>query len=127
MAEIRERRRVPRTPIAEVLGARARSTVEARLIDLSTYGARIEHLDLLRPGSACAFELPPSFGALMLSARVIHSSVVGAAPIRDGERQLRYQSGLAFSDITADQQTTLASALETHLSRIPSGNSRFSM
>jgi len=127
MAEFRERRRVPRTPIAGELGARARSTLDVRLLDLSAFGARIEHLDLLRPGSACAFELPPSIGALILSARIIHSSVVGAAPTREGERQLRYQSGLVFTGITADQQTTLESALEKLTSRGSSRNTRFSM
>jgi len=127
MAEFRERRRVARTPIAGELGARARSTLDVRLLDLSAFGARIEHLDLLRPGSACAFELPPSVGALILSARIIHSSVVGAAPTREGERQLRYQSGLVFTGITADQQTTLESALEKLTSRGSSRNTRFSM
>ena len=127
MAEFRERRRVFRTPIAGELGARARSTLDVRLLDLSTFGARIEHLALLRPGSACTFELPPAIGALTLSARIIHSSVVGAAPTREGERLLRYQSGLAFTGITADQQITLASALEKLDSGDSSRNSRFSM
>jgi len=127
MAEFRERRRVARTPIAGELGARARSTLDVRLLDLSAFGARIEHLDLLRPGSACTFELPPSIGALILSARIIHSSVVGAAPAREGERKLRYQSGLVFTGITADQQTSLESALEKLTSRGSSRNTRFSM
>jgi len=101
--------------------------LDVRLLDLSTFGARIEHLALLRPGSACTFELPPAIGALTLSARIIHSSVVGAAPTREGERLLRYQSGLAFTGITADQQITLASALEKLDSGDSSRNSRFSM
>lgn len=127
MAEVRERRRVPRTPITGELGARARSTLDVRLLDLSTFGARIEHLDLLRPGSACTFELPPSIGALTLSARIIHSSVVGAAPTREGERKLRYQSGLVFTGITVDQQTTLEGALQKLTSIGSSRNTRFSM
>jgi hypothetical protein len=127
MAEFRERRRVPRTPIAGELGARARSTLDVRLLDLSTFGARIEHLDLLRPGSACTFELPPSIGTLTLSARIIHSSVVGAAPTREGERRLRYQSGLVFTGITVDQQTSLENALQNLTSKGSSRNTRFSM
>lgn len=127
MVEFRERRRVPRTPIAGDLSDRARSTLDVRLLDLSTFGARIEHLDLLRPGSACTFELPPSIGTLTLSARIIHSSVVGAAPTREGERRLCYQSGLVFTGITVDQQTTLESALQKLTSRGSSRNTRFSM
>ena len=73
------------------------------------------------------FELPPSIGALTLSARIIHSSVVGAAPTREGERQLRYQSGLVFTGITMDQQTTLESALQSFNSSGSPRNTRFSM
>jgi hypothetical protein len=112
MVDFRERRRVHRVPVAGELDARARATLPVRLLDLSPYGARIEHLDLLRPGSACTFDLPPVIGPLTLFARVIHSSIVGAAPTPDGERMLRYHSGLAFTGITTDQQTSLASALE---------------
>jgi hypothetical protein len=101
--------------------------MDVRLIDLSTFGARIEHLDLLRPGSACTFELPPSVGAMTLSARIIHSSVIGAAPTRDGERQLRYQSGLVFTGVTVDQQSTLEIALEKLTSRGFPRNPRYSM
>ncbi|HSD50844.1 MAG TPA: PilZ domain-containing protein [Candidatus Methylomirabilis sp.] len=118
---------MPRTPVTGELGARARSTLDVRLLDLSTFGARIEHLDLLRPGSACTFELPPSIGTLTLAAQIIHSSVVGAAPTREGERQLRYQSGLVFTGITVDQQTALESALRRLTSIGSPRNIRFSM
>ena len=100
-----------RVPVAGELDARARATLPVRLLDLSHYGARIEHLDLLRPGSACTFDLPLAIGPLTLFGRVVHSSIVGAAPTPNGERMLRYQSGLAFTGITTDQQTSLASAL----------------
>jgi hypothetical protein len=115
MVEFRERRRVHRIPVAGDLDARARVTLPVRILDLSPYGARIEHLDLLRPGSACTFELPPAIGSLTLFARVVHSCIVGAAPTPNGERMLRYQSGLAFTSITTDQQAGLASALERFL------------
>jgi hypothetical protein len=112
MVEFRERRRVHRIPVTGELDAWARATLPVRILDLSPCGARIEHRDLLRPGSACTFELPPGIGPLTIFARVIHSSIVGDAPTPSGERMLRYQSGLAFTGITTDQQTSLASALE---------------
>lgn len=76
-------------------------------MDLSITGARIEHGELLRPGSACAFQLPPAIGALVLTVRVVHSAVIGATQSPDGERELRYQSGLAFVNVTPEQRTTL--------------------
>jgi hypothetical protein len=91
--------------------ARADGSKEVRLIDLSPFGTRIEHLDLLHPGSACVFELPPALGALILTAQVVHSAAV-SGQTRHGQHFLRYRSGLAFPRITADQQAALASALE---------------
>lgn len=112
MGGFRERRRVARIPIAGRFGARAQARTDVRLIDLSPDGARIEHLDLLRPRSTCIFELPPAFGSSVLSAQVIHSSVIDTVQTSGGERLLRYQSGLAFFGATSDQQTALSSALE---------------
>lgn len=112
MADFRERRSTPRLPITANVGARARATIEVRLVDLSVSGARIEHVDLLRPGSACAFQFPPSIGSLVLSARVIHSSVIGATQHTDGERHLRYQTGLQFVGVTSDQRSVLEGIVE---------------
>jgi hypothetical protein len=107
MDDSKERRNSPRVPITISVGAKARATLEVRLVDLSVTGARIEHLDLLRPGSSCAFQFPPTIGSLVLSARVVHSTVVGSSQAADGQRHLRYQSGLQFVGITPEQQTTL--------------------
>jgi len=112
MADFRERRGTPRLPITANVGARARATLEVRLVDLSVRGARIEHVDLLRPGSACAFQFPPAIGSLVLSARVIHSTVVGSTQNTDGERHLRYQTGLQFVGVTPDQRGVLEGIVE---------------
>jgi hypothetical protein len=112
MAEIQERRRAQRVPIGGRLAGRARATQDVRLLDISTLGARIQHLNLLRPGSACALELPPVMGALFLSARVVRSTVVGTEKSPEGDRLLRYETGLAFIGVTIDQQASLADALE---------------
>ena len=107
-----ERRGAPRILVAGCLGARARATLDVRILDLSASGARIEHYDLLRPGATYAFELPPTLGSLVLTAKVVHSAVVGTEATTDGERHLRYQSGLTFVGITAEQQSALAAILE---------------
>ena len=112
MADFRERRGTPRLPITANVGARARATLEVRVVDLSVSGARIEHVDLLRPGSACAFQFPPAIGSLVLSARVIHSTVIGSSQNPDGERHLRYQTGLQFVGVTPDQRSVLEGIVE---------------
>jgi hypothetical protein len=117
MDDTQERRRAPRIHVAGRLGARARATLDVRLLDVSETGARIEHYDVLRPGSTYAFEFPPALGRLSLSAKVVRSAIIGAEKTPEGERLLRYQSGLTFTAPTAEQQATLAGILE----RIPPG------
>jgi hypothetical protein len=117
MGELGERRKGRRVQLPERPGGRIRATLNARLLDLSTTGARIEHHNLLRPGFTCTFELPATMGALILPARVVRSTVVGTEKGPAGERLLRYESGVAFGELTVDQQA----ALETVLGRFPPG------
>ncbi len=112
MAGGSERRKAPRILIARHLGARARATLNVTVIDLSAKGARIEHAELLRPGATYEFELPPALGPLILTVRVVHSAVAGTEVTPDGERHLRYQSGLTFVATTAKQQAALAVIVE---------------
>jgi hypothetical protein len=112
MAGMLERRRSPRIIVAGHLGAQARATLNVRIVDLSAVGVRIEHSDILRPGATYAFELPPVLGSLILNAGVVHSAVMGAEANPEGERHLRYQSGLAFVGVTAEQQSALESILD---------------
>ncbi len=107
MADSQERRGAARVTITEPLGARARATLEVHLLDLSATGARISHLDLLRPGVIYALHLSPALGTLALSVRVVHSQVVGTEPSPAGERILRYESGVVFVALTEEQRTTL--------------------
>jgi hypothetical protein len=47
-----------------------------------------------------------------LLARVVWSKVMGGEQTPEGERHLHYQSGLAFTGLTADETFLLASSLE---------------
>ena len=112
MAELQERRRAPRIAVSGRLGGRARAILDVRIVDLSLTGARIEHLNPLRPGTPCTCELPPAIGSLVLSARVVRSAVIGTEQTPSGKRLLRYESGLTFVNLKEDQQEALARALE---------------
>jgi hypothetical protein len=107
-----ERRRGRRVSIPERPGGRVRATLQVRLLDLGATGARIEHHNVLRPGFACTLELPAALGALVLAARVVRSAVVGTAKGPGGDQILRYESGVAFVDLTPAQQTTLEAVLD---------------
>ncbi len=101
-----------RIAVPEPLPLRARATLEVQLLDLSLGGARIAHHSLLRPGAPCALEFPSSRGPLVLTARVTRSTVVGVDGEATGDRLLRYESGLAFVNLTPEQQTALARVLD---------------
>jgi len=118
MSAFVERRRGRRVSIPGRPGGRVRATLEARLLDLGTSGARIEHHNLLRPGFTCTLELPSTLGGLVLSVRVIRSAVVGTEAGPAGERLLRYESGVAFAGLSAEQTVTL----EAVLNRLASGD-----
>ena len=112
MAEFLEKRGARRVSIAGQIAGRVRVPLEIRFLDLSLTGTRIEHVSWLQPGSVCALEFPPTLGSLVLSARVIHSAVVGSEVDKAGYRLLRYRSGLEFSDVTGEQKAVLADVLE---------------
>jgi len=51
MTEYQKQRRVPRIALPSRPAARTRVTEAVRLLDVSLNGARVEHLNLLRPGA----------------------------------------------------------------------------
>lgn len=112
--ETLERRRAERVALPQPVPLRTRGEAarEVRLLELSLIGSRIEHQGSLQPGSLCVLEFPIASSPLALSARVIHSRARGDKGEPAGTRQLRYESGLTFVDVTPDQQTVLARIVE---------------
>lgn len=108
MGQEPERRRGRRVAVEARPASKVRATLDARLLDMSSTGAKIEHYNLLRPGFACTLELPPGLARLTLSAQVVRSVIVGSDTNAAGERLLRYESGLAFRDVSVEQQRVLA-------------------
>ncbi len=99
-----------RAAMVPPLPVHARAPMQLRLLDLSLSGACIEHLACLRPGSSCVLEFPPALGPLALTAQVVRSVVVGVEGPRQA-RRLRYESGVAFVNVTPDQRAALAHLL----------------
>ena len=127
MIDYQKQREVPRISLAGHPTARARATLEVSLLDLSLKGARIEHLNLLRPGSVCHLELPAVLGSQVLTAEVRWSRVVASEANPAGERFLRYQSGLMFLQVTPEQHALLVQAVEKAASGVPLGNGGLSL
>lgn len=113
MVEMPERRSEARVLVPWQLSGRVLDSREVRILDLSMGGVGIEHVDPLQPGASCVLEMPLPFGSLRLAARVVWSLVRGGGKLREGDPRFQYQSGLAFTDLTPEQQAALARALET--------------
>ncbi len=107
MATLLERRSAARLALAEPLAGQVSPSLEMRLLDISTTGARFTHLTLLRPGVTYVLRLPPALGSLALSVRVIRSRVIGQERRPTEARTLRYESGVVFLGLTEAQRATL--------------------
>jgi hypothetical protein len=107
-----ERRGVVRLTIRGGLPTRVRPTREVRLLDLSPFGARIEHGTPLQPGVPYVLDLAPDLGGLPLAAEIVWTTRMGEAQIPEGEGRLRYQSGLVFLSLMRGQRAALGRFLE---------------
>ena len=112
MWEAQERRATPRTTLRERPPAGVPGLGEVRLLDLSRTGAQIEHLDLVRPGAACALDLPLPFIAPPLPAQVVWCTVIGRQRTLGGESHLLSHTGLRFTRLTGAQHAALADTLQ---------------
>ena len=108
MPETPERRRGARLSVASHFGGEVSS---ARLLDLSSEGARVEHPGRPPGGRVCFVDLPPVLGRVRLIGRVVWTQLQGGEQTREGERRLIYQSGVAFVGVTPEQRTALEAAL----------------
>jgi hypothetical protein len=117
MIEWPELRETPRVLLPEPAPVRTPMGWEVRLLDVSLKGARIEHMELLQPGTPCNLELPALLGSLTLPARVVWCTVIGAEPNPEGEQHLRSHSGLVFDPLTVDQRLALADSLHQLVER----------
>jgi PilZ domain-containing protein len=109
---LRSRPRELRVAMGQSMPVRARPSMKLQLLEIGVGGARVEHLAPLRPGFSCVLEFPPALGALVLATRVIRSVVVGFEPGPRESRRLRYESAVAFVDVTPSQQAALTQLLK---------------
>jgi CheY-like chemotaxis protein len=106
-----ERRRVARLAVPSHLGGVKLGLRQARLLDLSSEGARIAHPGRLHEGLVSSVELPPALEGLRLAGEVVWSKLRKGEQTPEDDEHYSYQSGLAFIRITVEQLAALAVAL----------------
>jgi hypothetical protein len=71
-------------------------------VDLSPAGARVEHADDLSPGQACVLDLRLDEALVHLRAHVAWCQLYSVGSDPDGGGEVRYRSGLEFTDLPAE-------------------------
>ena len=107
----------PRIHLPTGVPGEVNGSLAARLVDLSSRGARLEHGDILRPGHLCLLSLPLGFAArsLHLPSRVVWSQVRQIEP-KEG---IVFHSGLEFQALPADVRQDLGEYLERVAGSLP--------
>ena len=107
-----DRRQAARLPVPWQLSGAGLELLRGRLLNLSATGARMEHTNLMYEGRVCNVDLPPALGRCWLKARVVWTKPHKPAQTFKGKTLISYQTGLAFVDLTPEQQLALADALQ---------------
>ncbi len=102
-------RRAERGKLSPVVTGRLDGRFDATVLDLTIFGARLEHGEALRAGWRYVLSLPVSEGALPLhlTVRVVWSRVQQAHRGR-GQAALIHQSGVEFQELSAETEQELA-------------------
>lgn len=95
-------------PLSDVITA----THDVRILDLSLGGARVEHTNILRPGSMCHLRLPLRGRRVMLLCHVVWSRAVGRVEGETRGTGLLFHSGLQFVNVPSELRTLVAEYLE---------------
>ncbi|MFQ5656990.1 MAG: PilZ domain-containing protein, partial [Candidatus Methylomirabilales bacterium] len=93
-----DRRQYARFTVGGRTKGRVTASSDALVLDISLGGAKIEHAQVVRPGTLSFLDLELQGKKVRLRCRVIRSVVHRAEVQPDGERELVYHTGLQFID-----------------------------
>lgn len=106
--EFQKQRKAPRVQVyGRVLG-HVSARIEAKLVDLSIGGARLEHTHTLHPGFIYFLTFSVGDRTLSVKSRVVWSSVSSTIKTERGENQILYRSGVEFMNLGEVDQKYLA-------------------
>ncbi len=102
------RRQHPRVVLVDSAMAQLLPRRDGHVHDWSMGGLRLEHEGLLRPGAACLLRVQLHEQVFTFGGQVVWSEAIG----RTGPGRLRFQSGIAFTEIPVAAAPLLAHLLE---------------
>jgi hypothetical protein len=104
-----ERRAVPRVEPAKTLKAKIRSSLTARVVDISERGAQIEVTSSLRPHTVCDLRIRLGDGELVLRAKVRRCRAWGFGLDDRDQKALFYRAGVEFEALSTEALVKLKS------------------
>lgn len=102
-----ERRATARMAPSEPLPVKLKSSLPARVLDISAGGIQVEVGTSLRPEADCELRVQLSDGEIAVRARVRRCRAWGFGLDESDRRVLLYRAGLQFSDLPADAMARL--------------------
>ncbi|MGE5236305.1 MAG: PilZ domain-containing protein [Acidobacteriota bacterium] len=97
-----ERRAVARITPSEPVQARLKTSLPARILDISSRGAQLEVTNCLKPNVVCEIRLLLEDGEVTIKATVRRCRAWGFGVDEREQRVLLYRAGVEFSQIGAD-------------------------
>ncbi len=108
-----DRRRHRREQLHATLHGTAGLSSNLRVVDLSPAGASVEHAHDLSPGQPCVLDLSLDGVEVHLRAHVAWCQLYSVGSDPDGAEEVRYRSGLEFTDLSAEVVAHLQQYLAT--------------
>ncbi|MEW6336652.1 MAG: PilZ domain-containing protein [Acidobacteriota bacterium] len=107
MAGVGERRRVARITPAQPVEAKVKTSLPARILDISSRGAQLEVANCLKPNVICELRLHLIDGEVTVRALVRRCRAWGFGLDEREQRVLLYRAGVEFSEMAPEVLTRL--------------------
>ncbi len=108
-----DRRRHGRAQLHATVHGTVGLSCNLRVVDLSPAGARVEHAHDLSAGQPCVLDLRLDGVEVHLRAHVAWCQLYSVGSDPDGGEEVRYRSGLEFTDLPAEVVAHLQQYLAT--------------
>jgi len=114
-----ERRAVPRVEPQHRLSAKVKTSLPARILDISSRGAQIELVNSLRPQVPCDLRIQFEGGEFIVRATVRRCRAWGFGLDEKDQRVLMYRAGLEFEEVPPEALARLSSSILFHSESTP--------
>jgi len=106
-----ERRAAQRVAPEQPLSAKLKTSLPARVVDISSRGAQLELMNCLRPNVTCELRLQLPGGEVLVRANVRRCRAWGFGLDERDQRVLLYRAGVEFQDVSPEVVARIKHAL----------------